>query len=137
MIRAAARFAAVAFLAGHPAAAECPFPADQPILVVQLFFGQTMDRGRAVTAAEWLDFLHTTVTPAFPDGFTVYDGSGQWLDQKHRRLVREKTKIIELAVADTDAAKGAVETVAAAYKRRFHQQTVGVISNLACGNFNP
>ena len=135
MIRAAA---ALALLAG-PAAAEsaCPFPADQPVLVVQLFFGQTMDKRRLVTAQEWQTFLRTVVTPAFPDGFTVYDASGQWLDQKHRHLVREKTWIIELAVANTEVAKTAVESVTAAYKRRFHQQTVGVISSLACGNFSP
>ena len=137
MIRAAASALTACTLLAGPAQAECPFAGDQSVLEVQLFFGQTMEKGRAVTPQQWQSFLRTTVTPAFPDGFTVYEAYGQWLDQKHRLLVHEKTKVIELAIANTEAAKTAVGDVAAAYKRRFHQQTVGIVSNLACGNFNP
>ncbi len=36
-------------------------------------------RGRApLTDAEWAEFAAQTITPNFPDGFTVFDGEGQW-----------------------------------------------------------
>ena len=31
-----------------------------------------------LTDAEWTEFAARTITPNFPDGFTVFDGDGQW-----------------------------------------------------------
>ena len=107
------------------------------MLTVQLFFGQTLPGGGRVTDRQWLGFLRDSVTPAFPDGFTALDAYGQWLDPAAHRLVRERSKVIELALADTDAARAAVDQVIEAYKRRFRQQVVGEISSAACGNFRP
>lgn len=140
MIRTAALLLAAITLHAPPSVAEpgaCPFPADQPFLVVQLFFGQTTQGGHRVTPGEWTSFLRRVVTPAFPDGFTVYDASGQWLDRARHHLVREPSKVIELAVADAEPARAAIASVIDGYKRQFRQQTVGMISNLSCGNFSP
>lgn len=59
----------------------------------------------------------------------------QWRDPADGRLVREATKQVEIVLpgnADDQAKLGAV---VAAYKREFHQQSVGVIVQLACVSF--
>ena len=114
---------------------SCPIPNQTPMLVVQLFFGLSIkDRGR-VSDSEWNSFLRQTVTPRFPDGFTVYDGYGQWLNQKTHFIAREKSKIILIAVPDTEAIRTKISEVSAAYQRDFHQQAVGILTESACGKF--
>jgi hypothetical protein len=46
--------------------------------------------GGVVSEDEWQEFVADIVTPRFPDGFTVDDALGQYLDGK--TLVREKSK---------------------------------------------
>ena len=51
-----------------------------PVLVVNLFFGEAI-RGRGdLTDREWLQFLDDTVAVSLPDGFTVFDAAGGWMD---------------------------------------------------------
>jgi hypothetical protein len=45
--------------------------------VVTLYFGLTRLEHPSVTEMEWSEFLEEVVTPAFMDGFTVFDGIGQ------------------------------------------------------------
>jgi hypothetical protein len=126
-------------IAGAPIAAaaevSCPIPNQTPMLVVQLFFGLSVkDRG-PVSEHEWNSFLRQTVTPRFPDGFTVYDGYGQWLNPKTHSIAREKSKIILIAVPDTAVIRTKISEVSAAYQRDFHQEAVGVLTESACGSF--
>lgn len=75
------------------------------------------------------------ITPQFPDGFTVLDGDGQWLDQASGRLVHEKSKIL-LVAADPDSdLKTRIGSVVAAYRAQFNQRSVGVLTSEACGAF--
>ncbi len=56
------------------------------MLVAELFFGRNI-RGRApLTEAEWRAFAAEIVTPNFPDGFTVFDGDGQWQNPATREI---------------------------------------------------
>ena len=93
---------------------------------VQLFFGGS------VAEAEWADFASGTLTAAYPDGFTTYAAAGQWRDPASGRLVRERTRVVQVFGAGALAAAG---PVAAVYKRRFHQQSVGVAEEQACAGF--
>jgi hypothetical protein len=117
------------------AESSCPIPNQTPMLVVQLFFGLSIkDRG-PVSESEWNSFLRRTVTPRFPDGFTVYDGYGQWLNPKTHAIAREKSKIILIAVPDTAVIRTKISEVSAAYQRDFHQEAVGILTQPACGKF--
>jgi hypothetical protein len=115
--------------------AACPFAGQQPMLLVQLFFGQGINGRRAVTAKEWRSFLGQTVTPRLPNGFTVYDADGQWMDPRTHSVSREKTKVMVVAVDDTPEIRMQIEELTAAYRQRFHQQSVGVVTSSACGAF--
>src|SRR5580698_4729361 len=71
----------------------CLLPAEQRMLVAELFFGRDI-RGRGpLSDAEWADFAAQIVTPNFPDGFTVTDGNGQWQNPATREITRQPTKI--------------------------------------------
>jgi hypothetical protein len=121
-----------------PAAAQphrCLLPAEQRMLVAELFFGRSI-RGRApLTEAEWSAFAADTITPNFPDGFTVFDGAGQWQNPKTGQIGRERTKILLVAAKRDPSLQSRLAAVIDAYKVRFHQQSVGIITRDSCGAF--
>ncbi len=88
-----------------------------------------------VTPKEWEAFLKNTVTPRFPEGFTVYDSYGQWLNEKTRTIVREKSKTIALAVNDDENTKAHIADIMAAYRSQFHQLSVGIVTSHVCAAF--
>jgi len=121
-------------LANKPQA-SCALPSQQPFATVELFFGRDIPGREPLTDAEWADFAARVVTQQFPDGFTVLDGDGQWLDQRTGRVVQEKSKIL-LAAADPDSDLAArINAVTNAYRKEFHQQSVGVLTSPSCGAF--
>src|ERR1700691_6168686 len=130
-------FAILLALAGegdlHAQAAACPFPNQKPMLVVQLFFGRYVPHRGPVTAAEWNGFLKDHVTPLFPNGFTVYDAYGQWLNPRMHAVIRQPTRIIVIATADVPEVRVKIAEISEEYKRHFHQQSVGVLSGAGCG----
>jgi hypothetical protein len=126
---------AVALTAAQNAAAQdaaCPLSGQKPTLVVQMFFGQSIRNRGPVTKKEWDAFLRSTVTPHFPDGFTVYDGYGQWMNPDTRIVARENSKVIVIATEDMPEVRDGINDVAAVYRKRFHQQAVGVLTNPGC-----
>jgi len=56
----------------------CRLPAEEQMLVAELFFSRGIDGREPLTDAEWAEFAAQTITPDIPDGFTVFDGEGQW-----------------------------------------------------------
>jgi hypothetical protein len=105
------------------------------MVVAELFFGRAISGRPPLTDAEWAEFAAHAIAPNFPDGFTVVDGEGQWRSPLTGEISRERTKI--LLVAATPAADLAqrLAAVAKAYKARFHQKSVGVITRDACAAF--
>ena len=99
-------------------------------VVAELLFGRT-----GVSEARWARFLATEVTPRFPDGLTVLDARGQWRAPGGTKIVRERSKVLMIAMppnADNDAK---ISAIAAAYKRQFRQDSVGIIVRPACVAF--
>jgi hypothetical protein len=113
----------------------CLLQSEQRMLVAELFFGRNISGRGALTEAEWAGFAARTITPNFPDGFTVFDGEGQWQNPQTGRIGRERSKILLVAVKrDPDLARR-LSAVVDAYKTEFHQQSVGVITRDSCAAF--
>jgi hypothetical protein len=92
--------------------------------------------GRApVSEAEWADFAAREVTPRFPDGFTVFNARGQWLNPGTGMIGHEASWVVRVVVPPGDDVAGKVEAVSAAYRTRFAQFAVGVVSGAACARF--
>jgi hypothetical protein len=122
--------------AGQPAPPEsCLLPAQHRMLVAELFFGRDI-KGRApLSDGEWAEFTAQTITPNFPDGFTVFDGAGQWRNPRTGHIARDPTKILLIAAPRTPDLAPRLSTVIDAYKARFHQQSVGIVTRDACAAF--
>lgn len=137
MIRQSLRVGLLAALAlAAPAAkAACLLPGETPMVIVTFYFGESITGKPSLTAAQWATFAAKTVTPAFPDGFTVIDGKGQWLDPQTKVIGHEATKILTVAAENSPALGAKIQNVAAAYQRDFDQNSVGITTQDGCGAF--
>ncbi|HEY1260422.1 MAG TPA: DUF3574 domain-containing protein [Stellaceae bacterium] len=106
------------------------------MLVAELFFGRNIEGRALLTDAEWTGFAAQIVTPNFPDGFTVFDGEGQWRNPRTGRIARDPTKILLVAAKRTPDLARRLSAVIDAYKARFHQQSVGLITRDSCAEFD-
>jgi hypothetical protein len=126
--------------ASPPAAAaepyHCVLPQEQRMLVAEFFFGRDRAGRRMVSDAEWGDFLARSVTANFPDGLTVFDGYGQWRNPATGAIGRNPgVKIVLVAVKRGPDLPNRLSAVMDAYKARFHQQSVGLITRDSCAAF--
>lgn len=87
-----------------------------------LYFGLSRPKG-TVSELEWQMFLRDEVTARFPEGLTVWEAEGQWR-RSDGIVEHERSKILLLVHAGTPAARDAVQTLIARYRRAFDQQSV-------------
>jgi hypothetical protein len=114
---------------------SCLLPTEQRMLVAELFFGRGIKGREPVTDAEWGEFLAQTITPNFPEGFTVFDGEGQWRNPQTGHIAAGRTKILLVAAKQEPHLARRLSVVIDAYKTEFHQQSVGVITRDSCAAF--
>jgi len=105
------------------------------MLVAELFFGRSIKGRQPLTDVEWDKFAAQTITPNFPDGFTVFDGEGQWRNPQTGHIARDPTKILLVAAKRTPDLAHRLSAVIDAYKTRFHQLSVGLITRDSCAAF--
>jgi hypothetical protein len=113
----------------------CLLPAQKPMLVAELFFGRNISGRAPVSEAEWADFAARVITPNFPDGFTVLDGAGQWRDPQSGAIIREPPKILLAAAYPRPDLKDRIAATIEAYRARYPQKSVGVLTRWECGAF--
>jgi hypothetical protein len=118
-----------------PAEYSCLLPAEQRMLVAELFFGRSIKGREPLTDTEWAEFAAQAITPNFPDGFTIFDGVGQWRNPQTGHIASDRTKILLVAVKREPDLARRLSAVIDAYKARFHQQSVGIITRDSCAAF--
>jgi len=118
-----------------PQSYQCLLPTEQRMLVAELFFGRDVPGREPLSEAEWETFAAEIVTANFPDGFTAYNGEGQWRNPATGGISRQPTKILLVAVKRTPDLAARLSTVIEAYKRRFRQQSVGLVTRDSCAAF--
>lgn len=130
--------AALVLASATAAAAQQPLsacPAGQEShRTAQLFFGRNAGEKATVSEADFRSFLDRDVTPRFPDGMTVVGGGDQWRGEENH-LIREASKMVMVVLPKGRDASGRVEQVRAAYRSRFHQDSVLLITQTACVGF--
>ena len=139
----AAAFSVVVLVAASFGASAQPTPAATPPchgaqqfrMVAELLFGRDIGRRVGVSEAAWAAFVARELTPRFPDGLTITDAIGQRRDRDTGRTVQEPSKHVEIVLPGNRDDEARLDAVASAYKRRFHQQSVGVIVRPACVSF--
>jgi len=103
--------------------------------VAELTFGRRIVGHIAVSETQWLQFIDNEITPRFPEGLTVFDASGQWRDPATKKIVRETSKIVLIVLPGNAEDLTRLSEIAEIYKRRFKQQSVGMILRPACVSF--
>ncbi len=88
-----------------------------------------------VSESAFARFVARELSPRFPDGLTITDATGQWRDPADGRLVHEAAKQVEIVLPGNADDEARLEAVVTAYKREFHQHSVGVIVQSACVSF--
>lgn len=106
------------------------------MLVAELFFGRDHVGHAAVSDSEWADFRDTVITPNFPDGLTVFDGYGQWRNPATGAIGHSPhVKIALIAVPRDPTLPQRLSAVIDAYKTRFRQHSVGLVTRDSCAAF--
>lgn len=134
-IRATALLALALGLAGcvTTASPSCP-PGGRDRLVAELLFGRNIGGRLGVSEAAFRRFVDAEVTPRFPNGLTITDSRGQY---RHAggRLVREPGKVVMIVLDEEARDLPRLAEVASAYRRRFAQESVGIMTRRACVAF--
>jgi hypothetical protein len=116
-----------------PSPAACP-AGQQRLRTAQLFFGRNVAGKAGVSEAAFRKFVDEELTPRFPDGLTILDGGGQWRGAEDK-LIRESSKIVLIVLPARGDPGARIEAVRAAYKTRFHQDSVLLITQASCVSF--
>ena len=145
------RLATTAVLAAATLAAGCASPrAPEPAPAVsvakscpagqtrattaELVFGRNVGDHLGVTDQDWRRFIDEEVTPRFPDGLSVIDVQGQWR-ASNGLVVHEPSKIVYLVLDGGPDDRAKISNIRNAYKSRFHQDSVLLVSSPACVSF--
>ncbi len=124
-------------LLGNSASAQqlaCSAPL-KPQQVAELLLGRKIGDRLGVSETQFLNFLDREITPRFPDGLTVYDARGQYRDSERNRIVREPSKVVMIVLTGKPEDTARLSEIADAYKKRFRQQSVGIVLRQACVSF--
>jgi hypothetical protein len=132
MLDIALRAAGLLAMAGaaHGACA----PGLRPAVTAELFFGRDIGQSVGVSDDDWKSFVDAEVTPRFPVGVSVADDYGQWRGADGA-LVREPSKALFLVLTGAPGEQARISALRAAYKARFHQQSVLLVERSACVSF--
>ncbi|MBW4534444.1 MAG: DUF3574 domain-containing protein [Pleurocapsa minor HA4230-MV1] len=105
------------------------FSSDQPKLIQEdLYFGRNIAGGGEVSEAEFQAFIDTEITPQFPDGLTVYETNGQFLDS-NGNLIQEPSQVISLIFENTLENQGKIDRITESYQQQFKQESVLEVVN--------
>ena len=111
------------------------------MLVAELFFGRNIPGRAPVSEAEWADFVVHVIRPHLPDGYTILDSAGGAgklfrVPPPIRRVAREPAKVV---IAASERPRPELQqrltAIIDAYRSRFRQQSVGIITRTACAAF--
>jgi hypothetical protein len=105
------------------------------MIVIELLFGRKIGDRIAVSETAFSRFVDREIATRFPEGLTVLSADGRWRDTRRKTVIREPSKLVMLAAPDDAATQEHIDAITQAYKRRFKQQAVGVLTRPSCVSF--
>jgi Protein of unknown function (DUF3574) len=70
----------------------------RPTQVAELMFGRNIGGRIGVSEGDFGRFVDREIISRFPNGLTVFNAAGQWRDQASSKIVREPSKIVQIAI---------------------------------------
>ena len=80
--------------------ASCAPGFGAPLAIYTLFLGKAIPGREDLTDKEWRAFLDTTVTAYLPNGYTVLDANGGWMNPVTHKTFKEGTKVLVVALPE-------------------------------------
>jgi len=102
---------------------SCAVYDSQRLTRTELYFGLSKPNGAYISETDWQAFADSVITPAFPLGSTIVNGSGQWLGN-NGRLISEPSKVLIVFSKMTKTQSRKIEQVRQQYKTLFKQEAV-------------
>jgi len=138
-LRGGGWLAAIAVAATLAGCAELPrngCPKAGQRATAELVFGRSSDNPAhpSVTEADFTRFLDEEVSPRFPDGLTVIDAQGRW-SAPAGNAVHEQSKMVMIVLPGRPDDRAKLDAVREAYKRRYQQQSVMLMTHGDCVSF--
>jgi hypothetical protein len=127
----------LALLLSGCGATQCQPGSGQVMQIYSLYFGRSVAGRPEIGDREWRDFRDQVITPALPNGYTVQDGQGAWMNPRLRTTISETTKILVVALPDGPENLSVINRIRSLWQRRFHQYVVGMTVQSGCGSFSP
>jgi len=110
----------------------CAPPAKIMARVELLFgFGSTWTR---VSERHWDHFVSHEISPRFPEGYSLFEGKGQWRN-KAGRVTRESSRMLLIWYDPTPEANQKIEAIRKAYKDQYRQEAVLRADGSSCVSF--
>jgi len=91
-----------------------------------MYFGRAIPDGGSVSAADFRTFTDEIIAPIFTAGYTVQRAVGGWCDTATGQSIREDSVLVTLI--HDGAMRNLIRAVADAYKSRFRQDAVMVVT---------
>jgi formylmethanofuran dehydrogenase subunit E len=111
----------------------CPV-GQEKLRTAQLFLGQNIAGKPGVSDADFRKFVDSELTSRFPDGLTILDGGGQWRGSDNQ-LIRGASKVVVIVLPAKGDGGARIEAARAAYKHRFRQDSVLLLTQASCVSF--
>ena len=102
---------------------------------VELYFGLDIPGGGRVKSVAWRAFVEERVTPKFPRGLTIYKALGQWQDEQTGETIQEPSRVLMILYEPSAEVEQNIQTIRAAYKAQFHQDSVMRLNETVCVSF--
>lgn len=101
-----------------PAAAPAAASHRSGWVKTELYFAAQLANGRPISPEAWSAFLAEVITPAFPNGLTVYEASGQ-MKEAGGTIRRQPTWVVVILRPTGAEQDRQVQSVLTGYQRRF------------------
>jgi hypothetical protein len=115
--------------------ADIPCPDGGRKATAELVFGRVAEDGSGgVSEADFAQFLDGEVSPRFPEGLTVIDAEGR-MTPPVGSMIREPAKLVMIVLPGDKDDSTKLQAVRLAYVKRFHQQSVLLMTHGDCVSF--
>ena len=109
-------------------------PGMQAMRSESLYFGTAMPNNQHVSDEDWREFLSQVATPRFPNGLTVINAAGQWVN-KDGQLIVEQSYLINIVHNGEAKQIQALAEIVSVYKLQFKQESVLQLNSPVCATF--
>ncbi|MCB1536592.1 MAG: DUF3574 domain-containing protein [Rhodoblastus sp.] len=135
-MRSALALPVLLLMLASPAGAQTACPGTlQPWTRIELHFGLGLPGGGEVSRAQFRNFLEGTVTPRFPEGYSVIEATGHYR-YKSGKIAAEPARVLVVLTKAPEAAAPKIDEILRVYKARFRQESVGRAQWIECAAFD-